>query len=145
IARREVVDARVEALRSLGISVQGVAIREDNGSASAPYDLMPSEQRGERGGGRERLVQQVLAAGVTVLLVVALALPLVQKRSAVVALNPQMERARQKAEATGALAAELDRQVADYNFLLSKKHGNYSALAVIEEVTRLLPDNTWVQ
>jgi general secretion pathway protein L len=145
VARRGVVDARVEALRSLGVSVQGVAIRDDAGAGGGALDLLPFEQRGERDSPRERLVQRALAIAVLVLLAGALVLPLVQKRAAWLALNPEVDAARVKAESTGALSAELDRQVADYNFLLARKHGTYSALALVEEVTRLLPDNTWVQ
>ena len=41
--------------------------------------------------------------------------------------------------------ANLERQVADYNFLLTKKQGTPPTLAYVEEVSRLLPDNTWLQ
>ena len=145
VARREVVDARVEALRALGVSVQGVTLREQPGQGPAAFDLLPSEQRGERDSPRERLLRRGLAIAVVVLLAAALLLPLVQKRSSWLALNPQVEAAREKAETASALSTELDRQVADYNFLLTRKLGSYPALAVVEEVTRLLPDNTWVQ
>lgn len=146
IARREIVEARVAALRALGASVQGVGLREDAGGAGyAPLDLLPSEQRGERESSRERLLQRALAIAVVLLAAAALLVPIVKKRETVVALHPVVEKARQEAEATDAIARELDKQVADYNFLLSRKHGAYPALAFIEEVTRLLPDTTWVQ
>ena len=144
VARRELVDARVEALRAAGVSVQGVALREP-AAGGPPLDLLPSEQRGERGSPRERMVRRGLALAVAVLFAAALVLPLLQKRAAWLALNPQVEAARTKAESASALSNELDKQVADYNFLLGKKLGTYSALAVLEDVTRLLPDNTWVQ
>jgi hypothetical protein len=35
--------------------------------------------------------------------------------------------------------------VADYNFLVAKKHASAPVLAYVEEVARLLPDNTWLQ
>jgi len=145
IARREVVDARVEALRSLGASVQGVGLRNDSGGSHAPLDLLPSEQRGERESSRERLVQRGLLAAVLLLLAAALLLPIYQKRATVIALEPLLTKARQEAEATDAIARELDRQVGDYNYLLARKHRTYPALAFIEEISRLLPDNTWVQ
>ncbi|MGZ5081922.1 MAG: pilus assembly protein PilM [Usitatibacter sp.] len=145
MARRELVDSRVQALRALGASVQGVGLRDDAGAGYAPLDLLPSEQRGERETSRERLVQRALLVAVVLLLGTALLLPIVQKRRTVIALHPVVDKARQEAEATDAIARELDRQVTDYNFLLSRKHGAYPALAFIEEMTRLLPDNTWVQ
>jgi len=144
-ARREVVNARVESLRSLGASVQGVGLRDDSSGSHAPLDLLPSEQRGERESSRERMIQRGLLAAVILLLAAALLLPIVQKRLTVIALNPMLTKARLEAEATDGIARELERQVGDYNFLLARKHRTYPALAFIEEITRLLPDNTWVQ
>ncbi len=144
VARRELVDARVEKLRSWGVSVQGVSVRDD-ATHPAPLDLLPSEQHGERESPRERMVQRGLLAAVCVFAVVALLLPAWQKRETFVALQPVLARAKQEAEATDGLARELDKQVGDYNFLLARKHGTYPVLALVEEVSRLLPDNTWVQ
>jgi general secretion pathway protein L len=107
--------------------------------------LLPSEQRGERESSSERIIQRGLLAVVILLLAAALLLPIVQKRLTVIALNPILTKARQEAEATDGIARELERQVGDYNFLLARKYRTYPALAFIEEITRLLPDNTWVQ
>jgi general secretion pathway protein L len=74
-----------------------------------------------------------------------LLLPLWKKREAVVALHPQVAKAKQEAESTDAVVRELEKQAADYNFLLAKKHANYPAAAYLEELTRLMPDNTWIQ
>jgi general secretion pathway protein L len=145
VARRDLVDARVDKLRSLGASVQGVTVREDLGHGGAHLDLLPSEQRGERETSRERLIQASLIGLVALLALVALLLPVWHKRDAVISTFPIVSKARQDAEATDAIARELEKQVADYNFLLAKKHGSYPALAYLEEVTRLLPDNTWLQ
>ena len=145
VARREVVDARVRELKDLGINVQGVAIREGAAHAGAPFDLLPSEQRGERESSRERLVQRIAIGVVLLLLFGALVYPVYRKRETFIALNPLVNEARKKAEDTNAIAGELERQVADYNLLLARKHGAPPALALVEELTRLLPDNTWVQ
>ena len=143
VARREVVDARVQELRALGANVRGVAVRDDAGHADA-LDLMPSEQRGESETSRERLAQRVLLGTCVALLAVALLFPVWRKRETFIALSPIVNKAKQEAEATDAIARTLEKQVADYNFLLARKHGNPPALAFIEEISRLLPDNTWV-
>jgi general secretion pathway protein L len=145
VARRTLVDALVARLRALGVSVQGVTVRDDVGHGETPFDLLPSEQRGERETSRERLIQRSLIGAVAALLVLALLLPVWQKRETIIAMHPLLGKAKQDAEATDAIARELERQVADYNFLLTRKHGTYPALAYIEEITRLLPDSTWVQ
>ena len=145
VARRDLVDARVERVRSLGASVQGVTVREDLAQAGPHLDLLPLEQRGERESSRVRIIQWALAGVVVLLAAVALLLPVWHKRAAVISTFPLVTKARQDAEATDAIARELEKQVADYNFLLAKKHASYPALAYIEDVTRLMPDNTWLQ
>ena len=145
LARREVVDARLAQMRELGVSVQGVAVREEVPRSGPALDVLPSAQRGERERPRERIVKQSLGAAALVLLVAALAIPALRKRADVHAIKPALDKAYTDAQSTDTLVRELERQVADYNFLLAKKHGTGPTLAYIEEVTRLLPDNTWLQ
>ncbi len=145
VARREVVDASVDRVRSIGGNVQGVGVRDALGTEAAALDLLPSEQRGERESARERLVQRALVAAVAILLGLALLIPVWRKRETVIALLPLVARAQQGAQEADRLARELDRQVNEYNFLLTKKHANYPVLAYVEEITRLLPDSTWLQ
>jgi general secretion pathway protein L len=145
VARRSLVDERVAALQDLGAAVQGVTLRDEAGRSGALLDLLPREQRGARKAMDDRRIAWALAALVAVLFVVALCLPWWQKRQAVIAIMPAVEKARLEAEATDKLARELERMVADYNFLLAKKHASSRALEVVEELSRLLPDTTWVQ
>lgn len=144
VARRELVDAKLARLRAWGGNVQGVAVREDGAHGGAPLDLLPQEQRGERESARELLVQRSLSLAVVMLAALALLLPMWQKRETIIALHPVLAKARQEAEAASALASQVERQVAEYNFLLAKKHATYPVLAYVEEVSRLLPDNTYL-
>jgi general secretion pathway protein L len=145
VARREIVEARLAQARALGVSVQGVAVREDVQRAGAPLDVLPRTERGEGEKPAERMAKQGLAIGALVLLLAALVVPVWSKRNEVYAIKPALDKAHAEAQSTDALIRELDRQVADYNFLLARKHGTHAALAYIEEVSRLLPDNTWLQ
>jgi len=144
VARRDIVDSRVELLRSLGVTVEGVGVRED-AIHGAALNLMPPELRGQRETERERTVKLALLAAAGVLLLAALLYPPWAKREAIKALHPVEARAQSEAQATSRLAQELERLVGEHNFLLAKKHGTPPVLAYIEEISRLLPDNTWVQ
>ena len=42
------------------------------------------------------------------------------------------------------LRAQLERQVGDYNFALERKYAYPGAVRVLEDVTRILPDDTWL-
>ena len=145
MARREIVDARLDRLRALGVSVQGVGPLEEPAHPGAPLDLLPSEQRGERESRPERMLRRVAAGAVVGLVFAVLAVPIRQKREMVIELQPLVAKAKADAEATDAIARDLEKQVADYNFLLAKKYASYPVLAYLEEVSRLLPDHTWVQ
>jgi general secretion pathway protein L len=90
-------------------------------------------------------VKQGLAAAAVLLLIAALTLPALSKRAEVHEIKPALDRAHGEAQATDALIKELERLTGDHNFLLTRRHATYPTLAYIEEVTRLLPDNTWLQ
>ena len=145
VARRDVVDARIAQLRDAGVSLQGVTLRDDLAAGAAALELMPSEQRGLRESANQRTLRIALSVAVAFLLVAVLALPIWRKREAAIALLPQVAKAEGEARATEAIAREVDRQVADYNFLHARKYGMQPALAYLEELSRLLPDNTWLQ
>ena len=145
VARRELVDRQVALLRSLGVTVEGVTVREDGPQPGGAMNLMPADLRGESETPRARMVKRALLVVTALLLLAVLAYPAVRKREAIIALHPVEARAQEAAQSTDKLAQELERLVAEYNFLLAKKHGTPPVLAYIEEISRLLPDNTWVQ
>src|SRR6202011_5500241 len=66
------------------------------------------------------------------------------KREYAIALNKQMESAREQAEVADGLRTLLERQQGDYNYVLAKKYSYPSAVQIIDDITRLLPDDTWV-
>jgi general secretion pathway protein L len=87
----------------------------------------------------------LLAAVALVLFAGALALPIWQKRQAIAALNPLVEGAKREAEGADRLKTELDSLVQTYDFLLQRKHTYPAATMVMDELTRVLPDGTWLQ
>ena len=82
----------------------------------------------------------VLVVGVLAVLLV----PLLQKREYAIALNKQTETAREQAEASDALRTQLERQQGDYNYALTKKYAYPGAVQIIDDITKLLPDDTWI-
>ena len=70
--------------------------------------------------------------------------PLLQKREYAIALNKQTESAREQAEAADRLRTQLERQQDDYNYALAKKYAYPGTVQIIDDITRLLPDDTWI-
>jgi hypothetical protein len=75
---------------------------------------------------------------------VAIVLPLWQKRAYTMAMLRVTGEARVQAEASSALRVQLEQQTADYNFALGKKYAYPSAMQVLDDVTKLMPDDTWI-
>ncbi len=81
---------------------------------------------------------------IAILVVVAVVLPLWQKRAYTLALLKVTGEARVRAEASSALRTQLEQQAADYNFVLGRKYAYPSAVQILDDVTRLMPDDTWL-
>ena len=76
--------------------------------------------------------------------IAALVIPVWQKRVEAISLNEQSDAARQRATVSDALRTELDRRVGEYNFALERKYAFPGAVQVLDDITRILPDDTWL-
>jgi general secretion pathway protein L len=141
VAMRPWVDAARSRLEQAGAQI---AAAWPGTEGSQGLNLLPVEQRPPR-----RLdIRWETAAGVGVLallLLAAIILPVWQLREQVKSLHPVVAKTREQAYAADGLRRRLDTMVSDYNFLIDKKRSNPSVVQVLDEVTRLLPDDTWVQ
>ncbi len=81
---------------------------------------------------------------VVIVALAAIAIPLWQKRDYAIALNALAADARTRAAVSETLRTELDTKVGDYNFALERKYAYPSAFRVLDEVSRVLPDDTWL-
>ena len=140
---RVLVDEAVKTLNDWGCVVQAVVV-EDMLVAGKFVNLLPRPQVKPRS-----IITQGLnpwLAGLVVLLsIAAVALPLLIKREAVVQMTPWLEKARTVAEATDVLRRDLEAKVKEHNYLLEKRQAFPPVIMVMEELTRILPDDTWVQ
>ena len=86
-------------------------------------------------------------APITAVVIFALAaviVPLAQKREYAIALNQLNAAAAQEAQAADKLRTQLEAMQSEYNYILAKKYAYPSAVHVVDEVTRVLPDDTWI-
>jgi general secretion pathway protein L len=105
-------------------------------------NLLPPERRPRRSL-VPRLANLSLGLAAVALAVAVLALPLLAKRQAIEVLRPLVAEAEEKAKAARALEQDLRDAVAHSQFLIDKKRSAQSVLEVLNEMTRLLPDDTW--
>ena len=83
-------------------------------------------------------------AAVAVVALAAVVVPLVQKRQYAIALLAANADAAQEAHAADAVRQQLDSMQNDYNYILAKKYTYPSMVHLLDEVTRVLPDDTWL-
>jgi len=131
---------------SWGASVVAVTPALPTGAAplaGTALNLLPAAERPEASsrGKWELWIPMLLIVATAVL---ATALPLWQKRGYAIELMQLANQGRKEADASSALREQLDRLTGDYNFALQKKYAFPSALQSLEDVTKLLPDDTWL-
>jgi len=145
-ALRTVVAEMRRRAESWGASV--VAVTPDRPPAPAlpspaTLNLLPANERPDTAGLRGWEVWVPLGLLVAAVLF-ATALPLWQKRGYAIALQQQAMQGRAAADASNALREQLERLTGEYNFALSKKYAFPSALQSVEDLSKLLPDDTWL-
>jgi len=141
--RRPLVDAAVAHAQAWGAKVVAVTPAEPPLLPASGLNLLPLELRnGARFAKRWQFWLPIALLGAVAL--VAVVLPVWQKREYAIALNEVAAKAMQEAARSEALRTQLDRQIGDYNFALERKYAYPGTVRVLEDVTRLLPDDTWL-
>ena len=142
-ARRAQVDAAVQYAQSFGATVVAVVPEPPSSASASRLNLLPHELRQNGVWWRRWQFWLPIALLVGVALV-AVVLPVWQKREYAIALNDVASQAFAQAAVSESLRTQLDRQVGDYNFALERKYTYPSTVQILDDVTRLLPDDTWL-
>ncbi|HEX4857704.1 MAG TPA: pilus assembly protein PilM [Usitatibacteraceae bacterium] len=144
VAPRAEVDARVALLAQHGISVAEIPV-EPAIVGGMPVDLLPAHLKPARRWGQRTRLNLALLALAALLGLLALLVPVWQKRERVVALIPLVSKTAGEFESSRKVSEEYTRLAADYNFISGRKHSAQPVLAVLEEVTKISPDTTYTQ
>jgi general secretion pathway protein L len=147
-ALRSHVDQAVRQAQAWGATVVAVTpeMPGTNGAVDFPLsrlNLLPAEARTDAAPWRRW--QLWLPVGlVLVAAAAAVAVPIWQKRERFIATAKETAEARAQAAAADALRAEFEKMTGDYNFALARKFGFPPTVQLIEDLSRLLPDDTWL-
>jgi len=141
--RKAVVDAAIRHATAWGAAVSAAVPEPPATAAASRLNLLPHESRPSLAVWMRWQFWLPLALVAAVALA-AIAIPLWQKRDYAIALNGLAADARAQAKISDALRTELETKVGDYNFALDKKYAYPSAFRVVDEVSRVLPDDTWL-
>lgn len=139
---RKDVDPLLGMLRQEGLEPSALRVG-DGEQGGEKLNLLPVECRGRRVSARG-WPDRALATLAVFLLSTAVALPFVQKMNAAARLERQVDAARQEALAADEVRKELEQRAAEERLLIAKRRERPSVIQVLDELTRLLPDSTWL-
>ncbi len=142
VAPRDDVHRAVDIVRTWGFEPERVA------SASAStgrrnYNLLPDSQLKPRGRAMQRL-SAAAAVAVIALLAVAVYLPLEQAKAELETAERKLDKVRVVAEKANSLKDQVANLLARNSFVVDEKRRIPTAVEILDEITRTLPDDTWL-
>ena len=144
VAARSVVDPLLATLRQAGLSIDAITV-VDSDAAGQTIALLPARDKPTRKWGNLLRINLALLVLALLLGLLALLLPVWQKRELVIALNPLVTKANAEYEVSQRIYDEYTKLVSEYNYITGKKQGMHPSLAILEELTRIFPDTASVQ
>lgn len=143
VAPRAVVERAVTTARGLGFAPATVAVGGLNGTDPFEFNLLPRALASRRRNWRPlvaALVIVAVAAGAWTIAQGALD----RKVAEADALSERVDLARQRADKLQALRDERDALIQQSQFLRQRKAEAPKPVLFVEELTRVLPDHTWL-
>lgn len=143
VAPIEAVDRLLARAAAWGLEPSAVTVAGIDDLAAPAFDLSGSDQRAapSRGGRLGLAVLGLLAGG---LMVAAVWLPLEAQRAAALDAGAVLAEARKAAVTAADLRDRLDLRARAGSFLVRRKNEAPMMTAVLADLTRLLPDDTWL-
>lgn len=143
VAPRALVDESVARLDSIGLRTSRAGVADEAGRPDPDINFLPAE----RAGGR--FAPGALPAAFLGLVMLGLAAanlvaPVVQKKAQIEILTRDMDRLRKDARETSKLRTEIARLTDARGVLERERAQNTPVTAVLDELTKRLPDDTWL-
>ena len=145
VVPRGVLDNELAALATTGAVLDGVDCwRDQPGSGRAGLNLLPHERRAKRRDMRLRL-NLALAAAAILLLLVVMVQSLSNRAQAVAAMTEEVDKANKEAKQVADLRRTLQDTITSANFLSRKKAETPNMVALLDDLSRRLPDDTFLE
>lgn len=146
LATRARVDALRERLAAIGIRPHAIDCLGAEGAspAGAGFNMLPLEQRPRHVYRRAR-INWLLAGGLVLVLALVMVESLYLHQKAVDRLDSEVASLRSEADEVLGLQQQLEDALAAANFLAERRRRQPVAVRVIDEVTRILPRDMWLQ
>ena len=140
---RTIVDEAVARAERWGLTPDIVDVVDRDADAAPRVNLLPGGTVASPGAGGSpvNLLLALIAAG---LVAAAVYIPLDRRETAADALLARVMVAKVEAQATLRLREEVDALRKEQAFLGGQRRGAFSAVTLLDDLTRILPDDTWL-
>lgn len=110
-----------------------------------PIELLPTSAGPTRRWSNMQRINVGLILLAVALALVAVLLPIWQKREMVKELMPVAAKADSEFKITQRVTEEYTRLASEYNYVVGRKHANYPTVMLVDEITKISPDTMWIQ
>jgi len=143
VTRRDYLDELIDSLADNGLLPDRISAPADAAGALLPVNLLPAGRRSKNRPGLGRRRKLLLVTANLVLAAAVLASPVIQKQQVIRTLEPQLQQAVEAARTGTKLRQQLAQLSAASEYLQNRKQSGLLVMRALDEITRLLPDNTW--
>lgn len=143
---RETLDALYEDLKAMGISplfADYEATPNDLEQRYQCYNLLPEKLR-EKKANTSRLIYTALIAAISLLLAMALTLPLWFEYQTINMLQTKIDTIEKQAKDVKALQLEIDAMVNESKLLIAEKSAAPAVVDILNSLSMLIKDDTWL-
>jgi len=142
VSPKATVDEFCAAMQRFGAPPDTITAADDSGSI-LPVNLLPPPMRPARALSAPRL-NSLLATVSVLLLIGVLSLPHWLNKNKLELLDEEISIAETRGQSGLELQRDVERILRTSEFLTQKKRDSVLLLRILDEVTRVLPDNTWL-
>ncbi len=143
VVPRAIADLAVRLTSSWGLDPDRLAAGEEAASGARPFNLLPPGVARSRGGFGQRLTWALFALA-CLLSATAIYLPLEHKREILAATEVELAWAKAEAVQVDELRDQVQEILERGSFVVQRKRSERGVTELLDELTRLLPDHTWV-
>jgi general secretion pathway protein L len=143
VAPRNIVDESLLRLAKIGLHPDLISPHGVDNANGHRINLVPPLKGRTHRFTRQRL-NQSLGALALLLFVLMLALPIVQKNRVINSLEEDIAQAMTAATASNQLRQEVEKLALGSKYLVEKKQTETTMMHLLNEMSRVIPDDTWV-
>jgi general secretion pathway protein L len=143
IVPKDKIDPLINKLNQIGFHPHVVTVRNSTTSKQYPINLLPTEMRAKRLNAL-RMVNYSLGMLVIVLFMVSVFLPISNKLKYIEQLEPEVSLYSKQADKIIKLRKQLETAKEEAQFLSEKKKEKLLMLEILDELTQIVPDDTWI-